>query len=122
MAIAEFTSGTKLVDTTEWSIADTSTANGEAYSTATPLTTDGVFQLWLDVNDMAAADILQIRIYEKCRSGDTQRIAAEWILRDVQATPIWVSPSLILIHGWDMTLDCIAGTSITVLWSIRQIS
>ncbi len=122
MAISEFTTGTKLVDTTEWSIADTSTANGEAYSTATPLTTDGIFQLFLDVNDMVAGDVLQIRMYEKCRSGDTQRIFAEWILRDVQATPIWVSPSVILLHGWDMTLDCIAGTSITVLWSIRQVA
>ena len=122
MAISEFTTGTKLVDTTEWSIADTSTANGEAFSTATPLTTDGVFQLFLDVNDMVAADILQIRMYEKCRSGDTQRIFAEWILRDVQGTPLWASPSVILLHGWDMTLDCIAGTTITVLWSIRQVA
>jgi hypothetical protein len=122
MAISEFTTGTKLVDTTEWSIADTSTANGEAYSTATPLTTDGIFQLFLDVNDMVAGDVLQIRMYEKCRSSDTQRIFAEWILRDVQSTPIWVSPSVILLHGWDMTLDCIAGTSITVLWSIRQVA
>jgi hypothetical protein len=121
MAIQEFTSGTKLVDTTEWSIADTSTANGEAQSTATPLTDDGVFQLFLDVNDMVAGDILQIRMYEKCRSGDAQRIFAEWILRDAQATPMWVSPSMILLHGWDMTLDCLAGTSITVLWSIRQV-
>jgi hypothetical protein len=122
MAISQFTSGTKLVDTTEWSIADTSTANGEAYSTATPLTDDGIFQLFLDVNDMVAGDVLQIRMYEKCRSGDTQRIFAEWILRDVQSTPAWVSPSFILMHGWDMTLDCIAGTSITVLWSIRQVA
>jgi hypothetical protein len=122
MAIAEFTTGTKSVDTNEWSMADTSTANGEAFSTATPLTTDGIFQLWLDLSDMVAADVLQIRVYEKCRSGDTQRIAAEWILRDAQSTPIWVSPSLILLHGWDMTADCIAGTSITVNWSIRQVA
>jgi hypothetical protein len=122
MAISEFTTGTKLVDTTEWSIADTSTANGEAFSTATPLTDDGVFQLFLDLNDMVAGDILQIRMYEKCRSGDTQRIFAEWILRDAQSTPGWASPSVILLHGWDMTLDCLAGTSITCLWSIRQVT
>lgn len=122
MAIVQFTSGTKAVDTTEWSIADTSTANGEAYSTATPLTDDGIFQLFLDLNDMVAGDILQIRMYEKCRSGDTQRIFAEWILRDVQSTPMWVSPSVILLHGWDMTLDCIAGSTITCLWSIRQVA
>ena len=32
-----------------------------------------------------------------------------------------VSPSLILMHGWDVTLDALAGT-ITVLWSIRQVA
>ena len=121
MAISEFTTGTKAVDPTEWSIADTSTTNGEAYSTATPLTTDGVYQLFLDVSDMIAGDELQIRIYEKCRSGDTQRIVYQSNLAGAQAQPIWVSPSLILLHGWDMTLDAIAGT-ITVLWSIRSVA
>lgn len=121
MAIAEFTTGTKAVDTNEWSMADTSTANGELFSTATPLTTDGIFQLFLDLSDMVAGDILQIRIYEKVRSADTQRVLAEWVLRDVQSSPNWVSPSLILLHGWDMTADALAGT-ITVNWSIRQVS
>lgn len=121
MAISEFASGTKAVDTTEWSIADVSTANGEAYSTATPLTTDGIYQVFLDVSDMVAGDQLQIRIYEKVRSGDTQRVVYEAILTGVQAQPIWASPSLILLHGWDVTLDALAGT-ITVLWSIRSVA
>ena len=121
MAISEFTTGTRAMDTTEWSMADTSTANGEAYSTATPLTTDGIYQLFLDVSDMVAGDQLQIRIYEKCRSGDTQRIVYQAILSGAQAEAIWASPSLILMHGWDMTADALAGT-ITVLWSIRSVA
>jgi len=115
MAISEAYTGTESVGVTEHYLTTDTTG-------ISAITTDGVFQLWLDVNDMVAADVLQIRIYEKCRTGDTQRIAAEWILRDVQSTPIWVSPSLILMNGWDMSLDCIAGTNITVLWSIRQVA
>ena len=116
MAIAELISGTEAVSTTEWSLAtDTS------YDTADAQTTDGVFQVWLDVSDMIAGDQLQIRIYEKCRSGDTQRVAYEAILTGAQAQPLWVSPSLVLMHGWDATLDALAGT-ITVLWSIRQVA
>jgi hypothetical protein len=85
-------------------------------------TTDGIFQLFLDVSDMVAGDELQIRIYEKCTgSGDTQRICYQASLVGAQANPIWISPTLILMHGWDMTLDAIAGT-ITVLWSIRQVT
>jgi len=116
MAITELITGTEAVSTTEWSLAtDTS------YDTADAQTTDGVFQVWLDLSDMVAADQLQIRIYEKVRSGDTQRIVYEAILSDVQQQPIWVSPSLVMMHGWDVTCDALAGT-ITVLWSIRQVA
>lgn len=116
MAISEAHAGSQAVDTTEWSCTtDTSYDTGDAQ------TADGVYQIWLDLNDMVLTDVLQIRVYEKVGSGSTQRIAAEWVLRDVQAEPIWVSPSLILLHGWDVTLDALAGT-ITVDWSIRKVA
>jgi hypothetical protein len=116
MAISELYSGTEAVSTTEWSlVTDTS------YDTGDASTVDGVFQAFLDVSDMVVGDILQVRIYEKCRSGDTQRVAFEAILRDVQSQPIFVTPSLILMHGWDVTCDALVGT-ITVLWSVRQVA
>lgn len=114
MAITEAFTGTKAVDTTEWSLT-TDTAGPDAE------TSDGVFQLFLDVSDMVAGDILQIRMYEKTRSGDTQRLVEEWVLSGAQAAPGWASDSFILLHGWDFTLDALAGT-ITVLWSIRKVA
>lgn len=114
MAITELYSGTEAVGTTEHSCT-TDTAGPDAD------TTDGVFQVFLDVSDMIAGDQLQIRIYEKVRSGDTQRIVYQAIITGAQSEPIWVSPSLILLHGWDVTLDALAGT-ITVNWSIRQVA
>lgn len=116
MAITELITGTEAISTTEWSLAtDTSYDTGDAQ------TTDGVFQVWLDLSDMIAGDQLQIRIYEKVRSADTQRIAYEAILTGAQSQPIWVSPSLVMLHGWDVTCDALAGT-ITVNWSIRQVA
>ena len=114
MAITELYTGTEAISTTEWSLT-TDTAGPDAD------TTDGVFQVFLDVSDMVAGDELQIRLYEKCRSGDTQRILMQATLVGAQPEPLWVSPTLILMHGWDVTLDAIAGT-ITVLWSIRQVA
>lgn len=114
MAIAELYSGTEAVGATEHSCT-TDTAGPDAD------TTDGVFQVFLDVSDMIAGDQLQIRIYEKVRSADTQRIVYQAVLTGAQSEPIWVSPSLILLHGWDVTLDALAGT-ITVNWSIRQVA
>lgn len=114
MAISELYSGTEAVGATEWSLTtDTSGPDAD--------TNDGVFQAFLDLSDMVAGDLLRIRVYEKARSGDTQRIASEWWLSGVQAEPLWVSPSLILMHGWDFTAYASAGT-VTVLWSIRQVA
>jgi hypothetical protein len=114
MAIAELYSGTEAVTNTEWSCTtDTSGPDAD--------TTDGVFQAFFDLSDMIAGDIVRIRVYEKVRSGDTQRIAYEAILNGVQSEPIFVTPSLVLLHGWDFTMYGVAGT-ITILWSIRQVA
>ena len=113
MAITEAFSGTGTITATEFSAPNNST-------TLTPRTEDGVYQVFLDVTDMVAGDELQIRVYEKCRSGDTQRIVYEAVLTGGQAD-LWVSPSLILLHGWDVTLDALAG-SIVVNWSIRKVA
>ena len=114
MAVTQVISGTEAIATTEWSLAtDTS------YDTADAQTTAGLYQLVLDLSDMIAGDQLQIRLYEKVRSGDTQRVVEQWILTGAQSQPIWISPAVMLIHGWDWTLVALAGT-ITVNWSIRS--
>ena len=113
MAISEAYSGTASISTTEFSCPNNST-------TLTPVTADGVYQVFLDTSDMVEGDQLQIRIYEKCRSADTQRIIYEAVLTDTMAAT-WVTPSLILLHGWDLTLNALAGT-ITVNWSIRKVA
>lgn len=114
MAIAEIYSGTEAVSTTEWSLT-TDTAGPDAD------TNDGVFQAVLDLADMVAGDELEIRLYEKARSADTQRLAELWVLNGAQSSPLWVSPALILMHGWDFTIKATAGT-VTVNWSIRQVA
>ena len=114
MAITEAFAGSEAVATTEWSLT-TDTAGPDVQ------TDDGIYQVFLDVSDMVAGDQLQIRLYEKVGSASTQRIIDELILVGAQATPVWVSPSLILLHGWDVTLDALAGT-ITVDWSIRKVA
>ena len=117
MAITEPYTGTKLVDTTEWSLT-----TNTSYDTGDAQTADGTYQVFLDLSDMVAGDQLQIRIYEKCRTGDTQQICYEAIPVGVQSQKLWASPALILINGWDVTCDTLAGASITVLWSIRQVA
>ena len=112
MAVTEAFSGTEAVSTTEHSCT-TDTAGPDADTTA------GAYQVFLDVSDMVLGDELQIRIYEKVRSGDTQRVVEQWTLVGAQPKPIWSSPALMLMHGWDCTVKAVSGT-VTVNWSIRK--
>ena len=106
--------GTETVSTTEHSLP-TDTAGPDAEATA------GVFQPFIDLNALAAGDVFRFRVYEKCRTADTQRIIYSSEFSGAQATPLWAGPSLLLGIGWDMTLTKISGTDRTINWRISQV-
>ena len=112
MAISEHASGSQ-----------TATLDTEhTLNSTSPETTDGVFQVVVDASAMVAGDITIIRIKEKARSADTQRLAYRATLSGAQTEPLWVSPSLILLHGWDVTLEQTDGTGRAYPWSIRKVA
>jgi len=82
-------------------------------------TTVGMFQAFIDLNALAAADVFEFRVYEKARAADTQRLCFYARFANAQAAPIYLSPALILGAGWDMTLIKVAGADRTITWSIR---
>jgi len=117
MAISEAFTGSQAVDTTEWSCP-----RDAAYDSGQLQDVSGVYQIFLDVGDMVTGDELQIRIYNEVLP-DLIRVMLQSNLIGPQSPAVWVSPSFILINGWDVTLDQIAGTSgITVIWSIRKVA
>jgi hypothetical protein len=115
MAITAAYESSASIGTTEYSLPNAST-------TLTPITADGIYQLFLDLNAMAAGDQYELKLYEKVQSAGTQRVVERWTFDGAQGTPHWVSPTFILMHGWDMTLDKISGTDRTIGWSIRQVA
>lgn len=116
MAISELITGTEAIGATEHSLAtDTSYTSGDAQ------TTDGIYQLFVDLSDMVAGDEVRIRLWEKVLSSSTQRIADEWTFFGAQSKPVFVTPAVMLLHGWDWSATGVAGT-ITIDWSIRQVS
>lgn len=86
-------------------------------------TDDGVYQLWVDdQTNMTKTEEYAIRIYEKVEeTGGTKKLVFKATLKGVQSE-IFVSPMLILMHGWDMTLQKIAGTDRAFDANIRRIS
>ena len=102
------------VGTTEYSIVNDST-------TLATDTTDGVYQLYVDPTTMAKGDEYVFRIYEKVISTDAKQLVQAWTLFGVQNT-LLVTPTLILMHGWDMTAQKVAGTDRAFDFSIRKVA
>lgn len=97
-------------------------------NTVDPDTTDGVYQLFVDTSGLSSSGVLavlEIRVKEKVVSGGTQRTVFTSVLTNAASTDnaIWVSPSLILMHGWSMTLKQTgSGLGSSIPWSIRVVA
>ena len=114
MAIAELYTNTATIGTTPYSLCNNST-------TPAAITTDGVYQVFLELAAMTAAETYDIQLLEKVTSGGTQRIIYEARVVGAQPGP-FVTPSLILMHGWDVIVYKVAGTDRSISWSIRQVA
>jgi hypothetical protein len=105
--------GSETVSTTEWSLT-TDTAGPDADTNA------GVYQAFVDLNALVFGDVYELKVYEKCRTGDAQRTVYSARIANGQAAPIWASPALILGVGWDMTVKKISGVDRTINWRISK--
>lgn len=115
MALTEAFQNNGTIGTTEFYLASNST-------TKTDQTTDGIFQLFLDLNAVTTADTFQVRIYERVSSGGTARCVEEWVVTGNSNTPHWATPALVLMHGWEFSLKKISGTDRNIVWSIRSVA
>lgn len=119
MAISEAFSGSASIGTTEYDLPSAST-------TLSAQTTDGIYQVFLDLSAMTANEQYIIRTYEKVRSASTQRLVDVVTLSGVQTEPVYATPALLLLHGWTYTLQRVntGGSSAdrTIEWSIRQVA
>lgn len=114
MAITEAYTGSASIGTTEWSLTNNS-------STIAAQTTAGVYQVFLDLNALTITEGYVLKVYEKVTSSSTQRVVEEFYLYGAQSKPNFSSPALLLMHGWDYTLDKLTGTDRTINWSIRKV-
>lgn len=86
------------------------------------ITDDGVYQLWIDAGNMAKGDEFRVKLYEKVEgTGGTKKVFAQWTLLGVQSE-VFVTPTFILINGWDMTIQKLAGTDRAFDASIRKVA
>ncbi len=87
-----------------------------------PQTTDGTFQLYVDVNAHADGDVTIFRFYEAARSAGTERGMVLDSIADAQVNDLWISIPVIIIHDGHFTLEQTDGTGRVFPWSIRLLS
>jgi hypothetical protein len=112
MALTQTHSGSASIGATEYDLPSNST-------TLSAQTTAGIYQLFLDLANLTATERYRLRIYERTRAGDPQRVVEEVIITGAQTEPIYVTPALALMHGWTYTLQRLQGTDRAIGWSIR---
>jgi hypothetical protein len=116
MAITEVFSGSTSISTAEYWLAAGSTTQGSGQST------DGVYQLFVDISTLAAGDVFRIEAYDAARSSDTSREIFKDFVSGPPDSGMYVTPSFILMHKWDFSITKISGTDRTLQWSIRQVA
>lgn len=105
--------------TTHASGTQSCSAATEHTLTAAPETTAGAYQLMLDLNALTATQNLEIRVKEKTISGGTERVVWYDFASGVQGEEKnWVSPVLMLLNGWDMSIK--SNSTPSIPWSIRK--
>lgn len=112
MALTQTHSGSATIGATEHDLPSNST-------TLSAQTTAGIYQLFLDLAALTATERYRLRIYDRTRAGDPQRVVEEVIITGAQPEPIYVTPALALMHGWTYTLQRLQGTDRSIAWSIR---
>jgi hypothetical protein len=115
MAIAEAYTNTATIGATPYSLPNNST-------TPASITTDGVYQAFIDFTNLTVTETYDIQIKEKVTSGGTQRLVWEARVQGTQTAAAFVTPSLLLMHGWDILVYKVAGTDRSIDWSIRQVA
>jgi len=106
-------SGSATIGTTEYDLPSASTTLG-AVATA------GVYQVFVDLSALTASDRYRLSLYEKTRSSSTQRLVHQATYVGALPSPVAVTPALLLMHGWTVTLQKLQGTDRAIAWSIRR--
>lgn len=85
------------------------------------ITDPGVYQLVLDLANLAngtTPDILEVRLYGKARSSDTERLMEVWSFIGAKASPLWRSHPEMSPHSNRWTIKQTQGTGRAIPWAV----
>lgn len=87
--------------------------------TLTTQTTAGTYVLSINLNPLAAGDVIEIRAYVKVRSTSTERVYIYDVWADAQPTDDQVKMTIPIptLHSCKFTLKQTAGTGRSIEWN-----
>ncbi len=100
------------------------TATLDTEHTLATISSEGVYQLYADLNAMVGStspDITIIRVYGKARTSDTERLLDIFTFAGVQGRPLFCSPIYATPHHLKFTLEQTDGTGRAYPWEVRKI-
>lgn len=89
--------------------------------TLATVTDAGTYQLVVDTNAMVLDDVLELRIYGKARTGDTEREIFAATFADVQAQKLKTSIPVVSPHHAKFTLKQTNGTGRAFPWAVYEL-
>jgi hypothetical protein len=100
--------------------AQTATISTE--HTLATVTDPAVYQLAVDLSALVAGDVVELRVYGKARTGDTERVVYRSTYGPVApSAPLVLSPPIVSPHHLKATLKQIAGTGRSFPWAIYEV-
>ena len=89
--------------------------------TLATIATPGVFVLAVDASALVAGDVVELRIYGKARTGDTERLLHRGTYGPIAlASPLVMSVPIISPHYYKATLKQTAGTGRAFPWAVYE--
>jgi hypothetical protein len=98
----------------------TATAGGTEDDLATD-TAGHTYVLKVDTAAMVLGDVIELRLYDKCLSGGTERLAYVVVYQHVQGDPMKLSPPLPADIHIRATLKQISGSARTFPWKLLSL-
>ena len=99
------------------------TATISTEHTLATLATGGVFVLAVDISALTGADVVELRVYGKARSSDTERLVHRGTYGPggPVALPLVMSVPIVSPHHFKATLKQTAGTGRSFPWAIYEV-
>jgi len=94
---------------------------GTEHTLGTAITTPGVYVLVVDTNAMVNGDVLELRVYSKCKTGSTSRQVRIGAFANVQVDPNKYSIPIPVDTECTFTLKQTAGTGRAFDWNILSL-